>query len=90
MQLLKLRSFSIEETADTVEDTVMTDTARSFITTLTSLLEVLMFTGMKQIRQVKVSYCWRNRDYWVSTQKANIWRYLLHGYCFGDWRKSFV
>jgi len=32
----ELRSFSIEETADTVEDTVMTDTARSFKPTLTS------------------------------------------------------
>tara|TARA_R110000796_G_scaffold37353_2_gene94358 strand:+ start:4773 stop:5165 length:393 start_codon:yes stop_codon:yes gene_type:complete len=32
----ELRSFSIEETADTVEDTVMTDTARSFKATLTS------------------------------------------------------
>jgi predicted secreted protein len=39
----ELRSFSIEETADTVEDTVMTDTARSFITTLTS------FTGSADV-----------------------------------------
>ena len=34
--IAELRSFSIEETADTVEDTVMTDTARSFKPTLTS------------------------------------------------------
>jgi hypothetical protein len=32
----EVRSFSIEETADTVEDTVMTDTARTYITTLKS------------------------------------------------------
>ena len=32
----ELRSFSIEETGDTVEDTVMTDTARTYISTLTS------------------------------------------------------
>jgi len=35
----EVRSFSIEETGDTVEDTVMTDTARTYISTLTS------FTG---------------------------------------------
>ena len=35
----EVRSFSIEETADTVEDTVMTDSARTYISTLTS------FTG---------------------------------------------
>lgn len=39
----ELRSFSIEETGDTVEDTVMTDTARSFISTLTS------FTGSADV-----------------------------------------
>ena len=39
----ELRSFSIEETADTVEDTVMSDTARSFISTLTS------FTGSADV-----------------------------------------
>lgn len=32
----EVRSFSIEETADTVEDTVMTDTSRTYITTLKS------------------------------------------------------
>ena len=32
----ELRSFSVEETGDTVEDTVMTDTARTFVPTLTS------------------------------------------------------
>lgn len=35
----EVRSFSIEETADTVEDTVMTDTSRTYISTLKS------FTG---------------------------------------------
>jgi len=35
----EVRSFSIEESADTVEDTVMTDVARTYISTLTS------FTG---------------------------------------------
>lgn len=35
----EVRSFSIEETGDTVEDTVMTDTARTYLATLTS------FTG---------------------------------------------
>jgi len=39
----ELRSFSIEETGDTVEDTVMTDTARTFIPTLTS------FTGSADV-----------------------------------------
>lgn len=39
----ELRSFSIEETGDTVEDTVMTDTARTFISTLTS------FTGSADV-----------------------------------------
>ena len=39
----ELRSFSIEETGDTVEDTVMTDAARSFIPTLTS------FTGSADV-----------------------------------------
>ena len=38
-----LRSFSIEETGDTVEDTVMTDTARTYIPTLTS------FTGSADV-----------------------------------------
>lgn len=32
----ELRSFSVEETGDTVEDTVMSDTARTFKPTLTS------------------------------------------------------
>ena len=32
----ELRSFSIEETGETVEDTVMTDTARTHLPTLTS------------------------------------------------------
>tara|TARA_R100000654_G_scaffold30927_1_gene55805 strand:+ start:747 stop:1136 length:390 start_codon:yes stop_codon:yes gene_type:complete len=32
----EVRSFSIEQTADTVEDTVMTDTSRTYITTLNS------------------------------------------------------
>jgi len=32
----EVRSFSIEETADTVEDTVMTDTFRTYATTLKS------------------------------------------------------
>ena len=32
----EVRSFSIEETGDTVEDTVMTDTARTYLATLTS------------------------------------------------------
>lgn len=35
----EVRSFSIEESTDTVEDTVMTDAARTYISTLTS------FTG---------------------------------------------
>lgn len=39
----ELRSFSIEETGDTVEDTVMTDTARTFVPTLTS------FTGSADV-----------------------------------------
>jgi len=39
----ELRSFSIEETGDTVEDTVMTDTARTFTPTLTS------FTGSADV-----------------------------------------
>ena len=39
----ELRSFSIEETGDTVEDTVMTDTARTYISTLTS------FTGSADV-----------------------------------------
>ena len=39
----ELRSFSIDETGDTVEDTVMTDTARSYISTLTS------FTGSADV-----------------------------------------
>lgn len=39
----ELRSFSIEETGDTVEDTVMTDTARTYIPTLTS------FTGSADV-----------------------------------------
>lgn len=39
----EVRSFSIEETADTVEDTVMTDTARTYATTLTS------FTGSADV-----------------------------------------
>ncbi len=39
----ELRSFSIDETGDTVEDTVMTDAARSFISTLTS------FTGSADV-----------------------------------------
>ena len=33
----EVRSFSIEETGDTVEDTVMTDTARTYLATLTSV-----------------------------------------------------
>jgi hypothetical protein len=41
--IAELRSFSIDETGDTVEDTVMTDTARSFISTLTS------FTGSADV-----------------------------------------
>ena len=32
----EVRSFSIEETGETVEDTVMTDTVRSYLPTLTS------------------------------------------------------
>lgn len=32
----EVRSFSIEETGDTVEDTVMTDPARTYLATLTS------------------------------------------------------
>tara|TARA_R110000787_G_scaffold211990_1_gene321793 strand:+ start:118 stop:504 length:387 start_codon:yes stop_codon:yes gene_type:complete len=36
VDIAELRSFSIEETGDTVEDTVMTDTARTFVPTLTS------------------------------------------------------
>jgi len=39
----ELRSFSIDETGDTVEDTVMTDAARSYISTLTS------FTGSADV-----------------------------------------
>lgn len=39
----ELRSFSIEESADTAEDTVMTDTARTHIITLTS------FTGSADV-----------------------------------------
>lgn len=39
----ELRSFSIEETGDTVEDTVMTDTARTYKSTLTS------FTGSADV-----------------------------------------
>ena len=39
----ELRSFSIEETGDTVEDTVMTDTARTSVPTLTS------FTGSADV-----------------------------------------
>jgi hypothetical protein len=39
----ELRSFSIEETGDTVEDTVMTDAARTYISTLTS------FTGSADV-----------------------------------------
>lgn len=39
----ELRSFSIDETGDTVEDTVMTDTARTYISTLTS------FTGSADV-----------------------------------------
>lgn len=39
----EVRSFSIEETGDTVEDTVMTDTARTFVPTLTS------FTGSADV-----------------------------------------
>ena len=39
----ELRSFSIDETGDTVEDTVMTDAARSYIPTLTS------FTGSADV-----------------------------------------
>ena len=39
----ELRSFSIDETGDTVEDTVMTDTARSYVSTLTS------FTGSADV-----------------------------------------
>lgn len=41
--IAELRSFSIDETGDTVEDTVMTDTARSYISTLTS------FTGSADV-----------------------------------------
>ena len=87
----ELRSFSIEETADTVEDTVMTDTARSFITTLTS------FTGSADVY-------WDETDssgQGALTIGASVtigfypgrcyqWRYVLRGYCFGNWRKSFV
>lgn len=39
----EVRSFSIEETGDTVEDTVMTDTARTYLATLTS------FTGSADV-----------------------------------------
>lgn len=39
----ELRSFSIEETGETVEDTVMTDTARTYLATLTS------FTGSADV-----------------------------------------
>jgi len=41
--IAELRSFSIDETGDTVEDTVMTDAARSYISTLTS------FTGSADV-----------------------------------------
>lgn len=39
----EVRSFSIEETGDTVEDTVMTDQARTYLATLTS------FTGSADV-----------------------------------------
>lgn len=39
----EVRSFSIEETGDTVEDTVMTDPARTYLATLTS------FTGSADV-----------------------------------------
>ena len=53
--IAEIRSFSLEETADTLEDTTMGDTARTYKSSLTTFtLDQLMFSGMKPIQLVKV------------------------------------
>ena len=45
----EIRSYSIEESADTLEDTSMGDSARTYKPSLQASQEVWMFFGMKLI-----------------------------------------
>ena len=52
--IAEIRSFSLEETADTLEDTTMGDTARTYKSSLTTFTGSVDVIGMKPIQADKV------------------------------------